>query len=170
LCYQAKVIAGKTKAEKKRNPMRRKDRIITNAETLFILEKGEYGILGTVSSDSEPYAVPLSYCLIDECIFFHCAVEGRMTSNITNNPKVSFCVVGRTEVLPDKFGTNYESCIVQGLASESFGEEKQSALEGIILKYSESFISEGLKYIEKLKDKTRVFKISIESISGKARK
>ncbi len=150
--------------------MRRKDRLITNTETFSILEKGEYGILSTSSSDNEPYGVPVNYCLVNECIFFHCALEGKKIDNINKNPQVSFCVVGRTEVLPDKFGTKYESCIVQGLASESFGEEKQMALEGLIHKYSENFVSEGLEYIEKLKDKTRVFKISIESVSGKARK
>lgn len=150
--------------------MRRKDRLITNTETFSILEKGEYGILSTLSSNNEPYGVPVNYCLVNECIFFHCSLEGKKIDNINKNPKVSFCVVGGTEVLPDKFGTKYESCIVQGLASESFGEEKQMALEGLIHKYSENFVSEGLEYIEKLKNKTRVLKISIESISGKARK
>jgi uncharacterized protein len=150
--------------------MRRKDRMITDPEIFSILEKGEYGVLSSVSSNGEPYGVPLNYCLMDQCIYFHCAVEGRKINNINDNPKVSFCVVGKTEILPDKFGTNYESCIVQGSASESFGEEKQLALEGLIHKYSASFLSEGLKYIEKLRDKTRVFKISIESISGKARR
>jgi uncharacterized protein len=154
----------------KEKKMRRKDRLITNAEALFILEKGEYGILSTVSPTNEPYGVPLNYCLIDECIFFHCALEGRKINNITNNRKVSFCVVGSTEVLPDEFGTKFESCIVQGCASESFSEEKQRALEGIINKYSENFTSEGMKYIEKLIEKTRVFKITIDSISGKAKK
>jgi len=150
--------------------MRRKDRLITDAETFSILEKGEYGILSTVSSDNEPYGVPVNYCLINGCMYFHCALEGRIIDNIRNNPKVSFCVVGKTEVLPDKFSTKYESCIVQGVASELFGEEKQLALEGLIRKYSEDFVSDGLKYIEKLKDKTRAFKIQIEFISGKARK
>jgi len=150
--------------------MRRKDRLITNTETLSILEKGEYGILSTASFNNEPYGVPVNYCLIDECLYFHCAIEGRKIDNINNNPRVSFCVVGKTEVLPDKFGTKYESCIVQGVASESFGNEKQLALEGLIHKYSGNFVSEGLNYIEKLKDKARVYKITIESISGKARK
>lgn len=150
--------------------MRRKDRLITDAETFSILEKGEYGVLSTVSLDHEPYGVPVNYCVIDRCIYFHCALEGRKIDHIHHNPKVSFCVVGKTEVLPDQFATKYESCIVQGLASESFGEEKQLALEGLIQKYSENFVPEGLKYIEKLKDKARVFKIAIESISGKARK
>jgi hypothetical protein len=139
-------------------------------ETFSILENGEYGVLSTVSANNEPYGVPVNYCIIDESIYFHCALEGRKIDNISHNSKVSFCVVGRTEVLPDQFATKYESCIVQGVASESFGEEKQLALEGLLHKYSKNFVSEGLKYIEKLKDKARVFKIPIESISGKARK
>jgi uncharacterized protein len=155
---------------RKRNAMRRKDRLITNEETLSILKKGEYGVLSTVSPTNEPYGVPLNYCLINDSIYFHCAVEGRKINNICSSPKVSFCVVGKTEILPDKFGTIYESCIVRGSASESFGEEKELALQGLIRKYSGEFVSEGLKYIEKLRDKTRVFKISIESFSGKARR
>lgn len=119
---------------------------------------------------NEPYGVPLNYCLIGECIFFHCALEGSKINNITNNPKVSFCVVGDTEVLPDKFDIKFESCIAKGYAYESFAEEKQMALEGIIHKYSENFASEGLEYIEKFVDRARVFKITIDSISGKARK
>lgn len=150
--------------------MRRQDRKTTNNEALNILENGEYGILSTVSSENEPYGVPITFCLIDKCIYFHCAVEGRKIDNIKYNPKVSFCVVGKTVLLPEKFGTNYESCIVYGNVSESFAKEKQLALKGIVHKYSKDFINEGLKYIEKLENKARVFKISIESISGKARK
>ena len=150
--------------------MRRKDRLLTDTETFSILENGEYGVLSTVSFKNEPYGVPINFCLINKCIYFHCALDGTKIKNIKNNRKVSFCVVGKTEILPDKFGTRYESCIVQGLATESLGEEKQLALEGLINKYSKSFKAEGLKYIEKLGDKTNVFKVSIESISGKARK
>jgi nitroimidazol reductase NimA-like FMN-containing flavoprotein (pyridoxamine 5'-phosphate oxidase superfamily) len=154
----------------KGDTVRRKDRLITDTEAFAILERGEYGFLSTTSVDNEPYGVPLNYCLIGRDIYFHCALEGRKIDNIMANPRVSFCVVGKTELLPSKFGTNYESCIVQGVATESFAKEKQSALEGIVRKYSSDFFSDGLQYIEKLKDKTRVFKISIESNSGKARK
>lgn len=150
--------------------MRRKDRLIPEAEAFTILKEGEYGILSTVSPNNEPYGVPLNYCLIADCIFFHCALEGSKIDNITNNPKVSFCVVGKTEILPDKFSTRFESCIVEGLAHESFAEEKQMALEGIVSKYSENFAAEGLKAIEKQIAMTRVFKIAIDSISGKAGK
>ena len=150
--------------------MRRKDRLITESEAYSILEKGEFGLLSTSSQNNEPYGIPLNYCLIDGCIYFHCAPDGRKINHITENPKVSFCVVGNTELLPDLFSTKFESCIVQGHAVESFGEEKQKALEGLIHKYSAGFIPEGLEYIEKRKDKTKIFKISIISISGKARR
>jgi uncharacterized protein len=150
--------------------MRRKDRQIPEADAFSVLERGEYGILSTVSADYAPYGVPVSYCLIEGSIFFHCATEGTKIDNIIANPQVSFCVVGKTEILPEKFGTRYESCIAQGIASESLGEEKQLALEGLVRKYSADFIPEGMDYIQKLKAKARVFKISIESISGKARR
>lgn len=144
--------------------------MITAEEAFSILEKGEYGILSTVSPDYEPYGIPLNYCLFNDHIYFHCAVEGRKIENMRHNPRVSFCVVGRTEVMPEKFGTRYESCIVAGPASETFGAEKQIALEGLIRKYSGAFFSEGLRYIEKSGDRTRVFKITIETVSGKARR
>ena len=150
--------------------MRRKDRLITESEAYSILEKGEFGLLSTSSQSNEPYGVPLNYCLIDGCIYFHCAPDGRKINHIAENPKVSFCVVGNTALLPDLFSTKFESCIVQGHAVESFGEEKQKALEGLIHKYSAGFIPEGLEYIEKHKAKTKLFKISIVSISGKARR
>ncbi|HDS16020.1 MAG TPA: pyridoxamine 5'-phosphate oxidase family protein [Proteobacteria bacterium] len=150
--------------------MRRKDRKITTVEALAILDQGEYGVLSTVSSAQGPYGIPINYCLVNECLYFHCALEGKKIDHIRNDSRVSFCVVGQTEVLPDKFATRYESCIVQGLASEVFGEEKQGALAGLIRKYSEDFIAEGRRYIESSSDKTKVFRISMEDVSGKARK
>jgi nitroimidazol reductase NimA-like FMN-containing flavoprotein (pyridoxamine 5'-phosphate oxidase superfamily) len=150
--------------------MRRKDRLIVELEALAILERGEYGILSTVSSDHRPYGVPVSYCLMDGAIYFHCAVEGSKLDNIDHNPQVSFCVVGETELLPAEFATKYESCVVQGLASESLGEEKQRALEGLVHKYSADYVAEGLDYIEQLRSRARVFRISIDAISGKARR
>lgn len=148
--------------------MRRKDRILTDSETLSILEKGEYGALSTVSSNNVPYGVPLNYCVMNKSIYFHCATDGTKIENIENNPNVSFCVVAKSEVLPEQFSSLYESCIVHGVTSEVYEEEKLASLRELIRKYSNSYMAEGVEYIKKLKDKTRVFKIAIESISGKA--
>jgi nitroimidazol reductase NimA-like FMN-containing flavoprotein (pyridoxamine 5'-phosphate oxidase superfamily) len=150
--------------------MRRTDRQISETESLDILEKGEYGILSMVNESNEPYAIPVNYCVADNALYIHCAREGLKTEILETNPSVSFCVVGFTEVLPDKFGTLYESCIIKGSAAEIYSEEKQKALEGLILKYSVNFVPEGARYIEKLTTKTRVFRISIDTITGKAKK
>ncbi|MCU0559636.1 MAG: pyridoxamine 5'-phosphate oxidase family protein [Desulfobacterales bacterium] len=150
--------------------MRRKDRRITEAETFSILEKGEFGVLSTASATNEPYGVPLNYCVIGQSIYFHCAREGRKLDHIAANPRASFCVVGATRVLPDQFGTQYECCIVEGSVSEALGAEKQRALEGLLHKYSAAYFPEGLNYIERLGNQTRVFRIALESVSGKARR
>jgi len=150
--------------------MRRKDRTITESEARSLLKKAEYGVLSTVARDGSPYGVPLNFCVIDDCIYFHCAVEGQKIDNIEHNKFVSFCVVGNIKILPDKFSTKYESVIVFGEAEEIFNSEKQIALEGLLRKYSPEFFDKGIKYIEDLRDKTRVFKISINKLTGKARR
>jgi len=150
--------------------LRRKDRIITEEEAIALLNKAEYGVLSTVSENGEPYGVPLNFCVIDHCVYFHCAVEGQKIDNIKQNKSVSFCAVGNTEILPDKFGTKYESVIVSGEVEEVFDMNKQLALEGLLQKYSPEFIDKGIKYIEDLNEKTRVFKITINKLAGKARR
>ncbi len=150
--------------------LRRKDREISKDEALSILNGAEYGILSTASQEALPYGIPLSFCIIDGHIYFHCAMEGRKIDNLESNKSVSFCVVGKTEVLPSKFGTKYESAIVSGEAFEVFNDEKQVALEGLVQKYSSEFIESGAKYIDALTHKTRVFKIVSNHVSGKSRK
>jgi nitroimidazol reductase NimA-like FMN-containing flavoprotein (pyridoxamine 5'-phosphate oxidase superfamily) len=150
--------------------LRRTDRAITDEEAMAVLEKAQFGVLSTVSADGKPYGVPLNYCVIDRCIYFHCAIEGQKIDHIEQNTSVSFCAVGDTEILPEKFATRYESVIVSGEAAEIFDEHKQMALEGLLRKYSSNHFDKGLEYIENLKAKTRVFGISIRHLSGKARR
>ncbi len=150
--------------------MRRKDRSITKDEANYILNTSEYGVLSTVSKNGKPYGIPLSYCVIDNSIYFHSALEGKKLENIMNNQIVSFCVVGKTKVLPAKFSTIYESVIVDGSIEESFGKDKELGLTGLVTKYSIDFLAEGLEYIRNASDKTKVLKLTITNLSGKARK
>ena len=151
-------------------PMRRQDRKIAESEAIDILKKGEYGILSMCTTSNEGYGIPLNYAVADNAIYFHCAVEGTKLDYLRNNNKASFCVVGQTMVLPSKFGTIYESAIVSGIVTEIEGEEKQEALMLIIEKYSGDYIPEGKDYISRLNERVKVLKLSISSISGKARK
>ncbi|NEZ46568.1 pyridoxamine 5'-phosphate oxidase family protein [Clostridium niameyense] len=150
--------------------MRRKDKIISKDDIIFILNKGNFGILSTVDTNGYGYGVPLNYVYKNNSIYFHCAPVGEKLENIKNNNKVSFCVTNNVEILNSKFDTNYESVIIFGKAYEIFGQEKDEALLYLIDKYSKDFMDEGKKYIENSKDKIKVIKIDIEHSSGKAQK
>jgi len=150
--------------------VRRKDRAIGTQEALALLAHGEYGILSTAGKDGQPYGIPLNYVYKDNCLYFHCALDGHKLENIADNPRVSFCVVGRTKVLPDSFATEYESAVAFGSAAEIEGLERHSALLLLLEKYSPYFIEEGKKYIDQKNQVTKIIKIEIDHISGKARR
>jgi uncharacterized protein len=150
--------------------LRRKDRKSTQEETTELLTRGEYGILSTVDKDGQPYGVPLSYVYRNEAIYIHSDLKGHKLDNIAANPKVSFSVVGNVQLLAQQFTTNYESVVAFGTATEISGNEKNDALFGLIEKYSPEFLEEGKKYIQSDNKITQVIKISIDHISGKARR
>ncbi len=149
--------------------MRRKDRAISSEEARSLLESAEYGVLSLTGPEGVPYGIPLNFALAGDSIYFHCAQEGRKIEILSANTRVSFCVVGRTQLLPEKFGTQYESAIATGSVEDLSSEEKRQGLVMLVRKYSPDYVKEGLEYIDKLIDKTKVFRIRLESITGKAR-
>jgi nitroimidazol reductase NimA-like FMN-containing flavoprotein (pyridoxamine 5'-phosphate oxidase superfamily) len=148
-------------------PIRRKDREIDRADAGHLLTKGEYGILSTVGEDGQPYGVPLSYVYRNDGIYIHCARVGHKLDNIESNPKVSFCVVGDTTVLPSEFRTTYESVVAFGIATEVEGIERLNALLWLVDKYSPGFAKEGEAFVEQEKQAVRVIKIEVAHMSGK---
>ncbi|MBP2638652.1 MAG: transporter [Firmicutes bacterium] len=152
--------------------MRRQDRMLTTEETTEILQNGSYGILSLNGQRSDDYAygIPMNYVYKNNCIYVHCAMEGKKLSHIQTNNKVSFCVVGNSTVLPEKFSTLYSSVIAFGQGHLIDGEEKTAALLALIDKYSADFKEKGELYVASDKDKTLVIKITIDHMTGKARK
>lgn len=132
-----------------------------------LLTAGEYGVMSTVAGDGQPYGVPLNYVYLDGHIYFHCAQEGHKLDNIAANNKVSFSVVGKTEVLADKFSTHFISAMVFGRAMEIQGTERQKAIEGLLVKYSPDYLKEGRAYAEKLDKATKIIKIEVTYYNGK---
>ena len=82
----------------------------------------------------------MNYAYKDNCIYFHCALIGHKIDNIENNPKVSFCVVGDTKVLPSEFSTDYVCAVAFGVASELQGTERYNALVLLLEKFSPDFM------------------------------
>ena len=123
--------------------LRRKEKAMGEQKTLALLTEGEYGVLSTVDSEGQSYGVPLNYVFKDNNIYFHCALVGHKIENIEFNPKVSFCVVGKTEVVAEEFTSRFASVIAFGPASVVQGEERYKALVWLLEKYSADFIEEG---------------------------
>ena len=150
--------------------MRRKERAVTTEEIDGILNQGTYGVLSTLNADGYPYGVPMNYVYLNNAIYLHCAMEGQKLENLRRHDQVSFSVVGKENILPEKFSTEYESVIAFGIASEVQGDEKKAALVEFLHKYSPGFMEQGQAYIERAIDKTMVVKIVIQQVTGKARR
>lgn len=147
--------------------MRRKEKTMSEESVIEVLNTAEEGVLATSGPDNFPYAVPLNYVYHNGGIYFHCARTGHKINNIKKNDKVSFCVVKDTKIIADDFSTKFKSVILFGKAREISGDEKEDGLLALIQKYSSDYIEAGKKYIKNAGDKTRVFKIEIEHMSGK---
>jgi len=150
--------------------MRRSDKELNRTETDEILVAGNYGVLSINGESDYAYGVPVSYVYIDNSIYFHCALEGQKLTCIRKNNKVSFCVVGKAQTLPDQFSVAFASVIVFGTAREVCNEEKSKAFIAFLEKYSSNYMDKGKAYIDSDQHKTVVIKIDIDHVTGKARK
>ena len=150
--------------------MRRKDRAMSEAEAISILETAQVGTLATVSEEHIPYLVPMSFVYTQDAIYLHCAVEGKKLDNIRGNNNICFNVVEAVELLPAAFSTKYKSVTVFGkIAVVEAQEEKRQSLIAIVKKYSPDFYEAGLQYIDNAIEKTKVLKIEVSRITGKAK-
>lgn len=149
--------------------VRRKDRQLSDEEALALLKNGEYGILSTIGENGYPYGVPISYAYDDGTLYFH-GVNGigHKFENLIFSSKVCFTLVGNTQVLPDKFSTNYESVVVCGTVKQA--ENKFTGLEKLVQKYSAGFEEKGKQYAAGSLEKVAVYEMQIEQITGKARR
>ncbi len=151
--------------------VRRKDRILDRESAIRLLETGEYGFLAMTGVDGYGYGIPINYVKRGDAIYFHCAPEGYKLDCLRENPRVSFTVVGRTQVEPGKFTTGYESAMAFGeIRMDLPEEERREALRTLVGKYSATFSEIGEKYIEKSFHRTNVLRLDICYISGKCKR
>ena len=126
--------------------MRRKGQQLTVEESEKILREATHGVLAVTGDGGFPYAVPVSHVYKDGKIYFHCARQGHKIDAIKNNPKVSFCVVSRDDVMPRERTTAYISVIAFGearIVDDEAGLRKIAGLVGE--KYSRDFPQECKK-------------------------
>lgn len=150
-------------------PMRRIRQKLSLEDSMKILEKGSFGVLGLVLEDQWPYTVPISYVNTDNAIYFHSAVAGQKIDAIGNGAKASFCVVGQDLIVKEEYTTYFRSVIVMGrIAPVEDEQEKRQAMELLCRKYyPEDTIEHRDAEINKSWRALKVLKLEIEQISGK---
>lgn len=147
--------------------MRRNKQQLSFEECEEILRKSTAGVLAVSGDDGYPYAVPLSYVYCDNKIYFHSAKSGHKIDGIKNNSKVSFCVIAKDEIIPEKFTTYFRSVIAFGKARilESM-EEILPTIRKLGMKYNPD--EEGCnEEIKRCLQALAVIEMDIEHMTGK---
>ncbi|HHT44740.1 MAG TPA: pyridoxamine 5'-phosphate oxidase family protein [Fastidiosipila sp.] len=173
--------------------MRRKDREMSEAFGLSVIDEAPFGTLSINDSDSEvPYAVPLSIVRSDDLLFFHAARSGKKHELFRNHTPVRIVFVGHAKV-PDLFSekalasevrdgradtllskvftTEYRSAIVVGTIRLLDREREPALFKEALHLISEKYTPDKMAYFEAAfasgAKKTDVFEVKIESITAK---
>ena len=167
--------------------IRRRDRILDDETIMNIITTGEFGTLSMVeeihSENSEEteykgYGIPLNYVYDSDknCLYFHGAYEGKKMTLLKQHPKVTFSIVGKTNVVGEKLTTEYQSVLLQGeMILEIEGDEKTEALYKYVEKYVPGYSRQQLEerfgaMINGSYKRTQISKLVNITISGKGKK
>ena len=148
--------------------MRRKEKQISEEDAVKMLADAPYLTLSVALADGYPYNIPLNHVYAGGKIYFHSAKEGQKVDAFKEQSRVCLSVVDECEIAADRFSTNFRSAVAFGrISAVEDITEKRSALSEIIKKFSPGFIESGNAYIDKLFDKTAVYRVDIDHITGK---
>lgn len=152
--------------------MRKKEREITDAqEVMDVIKRCDTIRLG-IQDEPYPYVVPVSFGVAAEgempVFYFHGAKLGKKHTLLAKNANV--CIEADICHSFVKSGTSatcvYESVIGYGRAAVVTGEEAEKGMKLLL----EHCGFEGMKYNKKVLDKMFVYKITLDSITGKRRR
>ncbi len=151
--------------------MRRANREVREPKAIRgIMEEAAVCRIG-LSDNGMPYVVPMNFGLGENCLYLHCATEGRKLDIIRRNDRVCFEMDLLREVVRGEsacgFSARYESVIGFGRAVIVEGAaEKRAALDRIMEHYGEKG---PFAYQDDVLAKTTVIRIAIESLTAKHR-
>ena len=148
--------------------MRRFKQALTREQCDEILNRGTSGVLAVAGEGGWPYAVPLSYVWTAGRLFFHFAPAGHKLDAIRREERVSFCVTGRDQVVPEEYTTYYRSVIVFGRA-RVIGDpaEKRRAIEALAEKYRPGFPEAMAAEIDGSWERFLMVELVPEQVTGK---
>ena len=152
--------------------IRRQDRLLDEPRAKELLKTAEFGTLSMIDENGLPYGIPVNYVWDGkDSLYIHCAPEGKKLRAIAAHPEVSFSIVGRVNLLPSKFTTEYESIVLKGTARVGLSpEERMQALVLLVEKLSPNDIEVGKKNAEKSFFRTEIIRMDVTEFSGKTKR
>ncbi|WP_295589092.1 pyridoxamine 5'-phosphate oxidase family protein [uncultured Methanobrevibacter sp.] len=147
--------------------MKRIGQAISKEECEEILTNEPRGVLALLGDDDYPYAIPMSHVYVDGKIYFHGAQTGHKNDAVKKHSKVSYCVIDKGVKAKDSWWYTFKSVIVFGkIKTLTDLDEKIEILTHLGDKFFPTH-KETVDEINRLLDRTEVFEITIEHMSGK---
>ena len=116
--------------------MRRKRQLLSEADSIAILQKATSGVLSLLTEEGYPYGVPISYVYTHGKLYFHSALSGHKLDAIRFHEKASFTVIDKDDIVPEKFTTFFRSVICFGKVHIiDDNEEKMQTLRLLSARY-----------------------------------
>lgn len=147
--------------------MRRHKQELSKEECVDILTNEPRGVLALLGDYDYPYALPMSHVYVNGKIYFHGAMEGHKNDAVERCDKVSYCVMDEGVKNTDGWSYIFRSVIVFGkIRTLTDKAEKIDKLTHLGDKFFPSH-DNTVNEISRLLDRTEVFEITIEHMSGK---
>lgn len=148
--------------------MRRKEKQITDTAAIRSILDRAIVCRIAICDGNRPYVLPISFGVDGDCVYLHCANEGRKLDLINKNPNVCLEFETDVELVPSEnncgISMRFKSAIAFGVAViVEDPEEKITGLGSIIKHYG--FIPN--EYPEHVLDRTTVIRVDIQEITGK---
>jgi hypothetical protein len=149
--------------------VRRKEKQITERKEIDAIIHASPVCRMAMARDNRPYLVPLSFGYDGSTVYIHTAAQGKKIDFIQANPHVCIEFEHQVSVIRDdglacKWSFKFKSVIGFGTISELIDpEQKQQGLDQIMRHYTDKAWTFNPKAVEK----TRVWRIDLESLSGK---
>ena len=118
---------------------------------------------------NDPYVVPVSYGYDGEYLYIHTAKEGKKIDCAAANPRVCFAIERNVKLAvndssPCKWTLTYESVVGYGQMEELTElDDKNYGLSEVVRHYS----GKGWDFKGHELDSTRIWRISVDSVTGK---
>lgn len=150
--------------------MRRNKQLLSEIDTVAVLNRNTNGVLACLGDDDYPYAVPLSYVYFDDKIYFHSAKAGHKLDAILKDPKVSFAVIDEDTIVSQEYTSYFRSVIAFGKTRIASGDEWLEAFKALVEKYSGDVPEEAR--LEEIRgcNTSHIIAIDIDHMTGKEAK